>query len=81
MRLYLSVSPVWQVQELQVHLEQSKRSVTELKRQCRRLTSDLQDGRVLTDSLQGRAHELERKQRRSVSLSYRTLTFTVTPAG
>uniref|UniRef100_A0A8K9WMR0 Myosin XVIIIB n=1 Tax=Oncorhynchus mykiss TaxID=8022 RepID=A0A8K9WMR0_ONCMY len=45
-------------------LEQSKRSATELKRQVRRVTSDLQDARVLTDSLQGRAHELDRKQRR-----------------
>ncbi|ROL54073.1 Unconventional myosin-XVIIIb [Anabarilius grahami] len=51
------------VQELQSQLDQSKRSVTELKRHCRRLTSDLQDARVLTDSLQGRAHELDRKQR------------------
>lgn len=52
------------VQELQSQLDQSKRSVTDLKRHCRRLTSDLQDARVLTDSLQGRAHELDRKQRR-----------------
>uniref|UniRef100_A0A8C1NEU0 Myosin XVIIIB n=1 Tax=Cyprinus carpio TaxID=7962 RepID=A0A8C1NEU0_CYPCA len=52
------------VQELQSQLEQSKRSVIELKRHCRRLTSDLQDARVLIDSLQGRAHELDRKQRR-----------------
>ncbi|XP_039533240.1 unconventional myosin-XVIIIb-like [Pimephales promelas] len=52
------------VMELQSQLDQSKRSVTDLKRHCRRLTSDLQDARVLTDSLQGRAHELDRKQRR-----------------
>ncbi|XP_041914327.1 unconventional myosin-XVIIIb-like isoform X1 [Alosa sapidissima] len=52
------------VLELQAQLEQSKRSLTELKRHCRRVTSDLQDARVLTDSLQGRTHELERKQRR-----------------
>ncbi|XP_056117414.1 unconventional myosin-XVIIIb-like isoform X3 [Rhinichthys klamathensis goyatoka] len=52
------------VQELQSQLDQSKRSVTDLKRHCRRLTSDLQDARVLTDSLQGRAHELDRKHRR-----------------
>ncbi|XP_036384413.1 unconventional myosin-XVIIIb-like [Megalops cyprinoides] len=52
------------VMELQSQLEQSKRSVTELKRHCRRVTSDLQDARVLTDSLQSRTHELERKQRR-----------------
>ncbi|XP_076842626.1 unconventional myosin-XVIIIb isoform X2 [Brachyhypopomus gauderio] len=52
------------VLELQAQLEQSKRLVTELKRQCRRATSDLQDARVLTDSLQARAHELDRKQRR-----------------
>uniref|UniRef100_A0A4W5PJ62 Myosin motor domain-containing protein n=1 Tax=Hucho hucho TaxID=62062 RepID=A0A4W5PJ62_9TELE len=49
---------------LQAQLEQSKKSATELKRQVRRVTSDLQDARVLTDSLQGRAHELDRKQRR-----------------
>ncbi|KAL0965272.1 hypothetical protein UPYG_G00279090 [Umbra pygmaea] len=49
---------------LQTHLEQSKKSATEFKRQVRRVTSDLQDARVLTDSLQGRAHELDRKQRR-----------------
>lgn len=65
----LSISPVWQVQELQSQLDQSKRSVTDLKRHCRRLTSDLQDARVLTDSLQGRAHELDRKQRRSVAFA------------
>ncbi|KAK1800878.1 hypothetical protein P4O66_006054 [Electrophorus voltai] len=51
------------VLELQAQLEQSKRLVTELKRQCRRATSDLQDARVLTDSLQARTHELDRKQR------------------
>ncbi|XP_076614858.1 unconventional myosin-XVIIIb [Chaetodon auriga] len=49
---------------LQAQLEQSRRSATELKRHCRRVTSDLQDARVLTDSLQSRMHELERKQRR-----------------
>ncbi|XP_026153200.1 unconventional myosin-XVIIIb isoform X2 [Mastacembelus armatus] len=49
---------------LQAQLEQSRRSVTELKRHCRRVTSDLQDARVLTDSLQSRMHELDRKQRR-----------------
>ncbi|XP_035248113.1 unconventional myosin-XVIIIb-like isoform X4 [Anguilla anguilla] len=52
------------VMELQSQLEQSKRSVIELKRHCRRVTSDLQDARVLTDSLQNRAHDLDRKQRR-----------------
>uniref|UniRef100_A0A3P8XGF4 Myosin motor domain-containing protein n=1 Tax=Esox lucius TaxID=8010 RepID=A0A3P8XGF4_ESOLU len=52
------------VASLQAQLEQSKKSTTELKRQVRRVTSDLQDARVLTDSLQGRAHELDRKQRR-----------------
>ncbi|XP_071369479.1 unconventional myosin-XVIIIb, partial [Centroberyx affinis] len=52
------------VSALQAQLEQSRRSATELKRQCRRVTSDLQDARVLTDSLQGRMHELDRKQRR-----------------
>ncbi|XP_069557143.1 unconventional myosin-XVIIIb-like isoform X1 [Brachyistius frenatus] len=52
------------VSALQAQLEQSRRSVTELKRHCRRVTSDLQDARVLTDSLQGRVHELDRKQRR-----------------
>ncbi|XP_072515670.1 unconventional myosin-XVIIIb-like [Salminus brasiliensis] len=52
------------VLELQSQMEQSKRSVTELKRHCRRVTSDLQDARVLIDSLQARAHELDRKQRR-----------------
>uniref|UniRef100_A0A8C5A4H3 Myosin motor domain-containing protein n=1 Tax=Gadus morhua TaxID=8049 RepID=A0A8C5A4H3_GADMO len=52
------------VSSLQAQLEQSRRSAAELKRQCRRLTSDLQDARVLTDSLQSRIHELDRKQRR-----------------
>ncbi|XP_066507177.1 unconventional myosin-XVIIIb-like [Hoplias malabaricus] len=52
------------VLELQAQLEQSKRTVAELKRRCRRVTSDLQDARVVTDSLQARAHDLERKQRR-----------------
>ncbi|XP_044030389.1 LOW QUALITY PROTEIN: unconventional myosin-XVIIIb-like [Siniperca chuatsi] len=52
------------VATLQAQLEQSRRSVTELKRHSRRVTSDLQDARVLTDSLQSRMHELDRKQRR-----------------
>ncbi|XP_041815696.1 unconventional myosin-XVIIIb-like isoform X2 [Chelmon rostratus] len=52
------------VANLQAQLEQSRRSATELKRYCRRRTSDLQDARVLTDSLQSRMHELDRKQRR-----------------
>ncbi|XP_062870725.1 unconventional myosin-XVIIIb-like isoform X2 [Trichomycterus rosablanca] len=52
------------VLELQAQLEQSKRTVTELKRHCRCVTSDLQDARVIIDSLQARTHELDRKQRR-----------------
>ncbi|XP_048876504.1 LOW QUALITY PROTEIN: unconventional myosin-XVIIIb-like [Brienomyrus brachyistius] len=52
------------VSELQTQLEQSKRNLTELKRQCRRVTSDLLDAHVLTEALQGRAHEMDRKQRR-----------------
>ncbi|KAM6902590.1 unconventional myosin-XVIIIb isoform 1-T2 [Xenentodon cancila] len=52
------------VAALQAQLEQSRRSAIELKRHCRHVTSDLHDTRVLTDSLQGRLHELERKQRR-----------------
>uniref|UniRef100_A0A8C1NDG2 Myosin XVIIIB n=1 Tax=Cyprinus carpio TaxID=7962 RepID=A0A8C1NDG2_CYPCA len=51
------------VQELQSQLEQSKRSVIELKRHCRRLTSDLQDARVLIDSLQGRLCLIWREQK------------------
>lgn len=75
--MWLCPDFISQVQELQVQLDQTKRSVTELKRQCRRLTSDLQDARVLTDSLQGRAHELERKQRRSVSLTHRAFMLNI----
>ncbi|XP_053728507.1 unconventional myosin-XVIIIb-like isoform X2 [Synchiropus splendidus] len=52
------------VAALQSQLEQSKRSVNELKRHCRRVTSDLQDARVLADSLQNRMHDVDRKQRR-----------------
>ncbi|KAF7701100.1 unconventional myosin-XVIIIb-like isoform X2 [Silurus meridionalis] len=52
------------VLELQTQVEQSKRTITELKRHCRHVTSDLQDARVIMDSLQARAHDLERKQRR-----------------
>ncbi|XP_061590031.1 unconventional myosin-XVIIIb-like isoform X2 [Cololabis saira] len=52
------------VTALQAQLEQSRRAAIELKRQCRHVTSDLHDTRVLTDSLQGRLHELERKKRR-----------------
>lgn len=55
-----------QVAALQAQLEQSRRSVVDLKRHRRRVTSDLQDARVLTDSLQSRIHDLERKRRRSV---------------
>nr|XP_057913691.1 unconventional myosin-XVIIIb-like isoform X2 [Doryrhamphus excisus] len=49
---------------LQAQLDQSKKNVSELKRHCRRVTSDLQDARVLADSLQNRMHEVDRKQRR-----------------
>uniref|UniRef100_A0A3P9MEK1 Myosin motor domain-containing protein n=1 Tax=Oryzias latipes TaxID=8090 RepID=A0A3P9MEK1_ORYLA len=52
------------VAALQAQLEQSRRGAVELKRHCRRVTSDLQDARVQMDSLQSRSHELERKQRR-----------------
>uniref|UniRef100_A0A3B4BCI7 Myosin motor domain-containing protein n=1 Tax=Periophthalmus magnuspinnatus TaxID=409849 RepID=A0A3B4BCI7_9GOBI len=52
------------VATFQAQLEQSRRSATELKRHCCRVTSDLQDARVLTDSLQSRMHELERKQKK-----------------
>ena len=63
------VSVCAKVAALQAQLEQSRRSATDLKRHCRRVTSDLQDARVLTDSLQSRMHELDRKQRRSVCAS------------
>ncbi|XP_028456905.1 unconventional myosin-XVIIIb isoform X1 [Perca flavescens] len=52
------------VATLQAQLEQSRRSATDLKRHCRRVTSDLQDARVLADSLQSRMHDVDRKQRR-----------------
>lgn len=66
--LYHSIlTPVPKVLELQAQLEQSKRTVTELKRHCRHVTSDLQDARVLIDSLQARTHDLDRKQRRCVA--------------
>lgn len=64
MRMFVKVT------SLQAQLEQSRRSVTELKRHCRHLTADLQDARVLTDSLQSRMHELDRKQRRFVLTSH-----------
>nr|XP_015221540.1 PREDICTED: unconventional myosin-XVIIIb [Lepisosteus oculatus] len=50
--------------DLQTQCEESKRSAATLRRRCRHVTSDLQDARVLIDSLQTRSHELERKQRR-----------------
>uniref|UniRef100_A0A674E9W9 Myosin XVIIIB n=1 Tax=Salmo trutta TaxID=8032 RepID=A0A674E9W9_SALTR len=59
------------VGSLQAQLEQSKRSATELKRQVRRVTSDLQDARVLTDSLQGRVHlrfEMEMERMKQIHL-------------
>ncbi|XP_013876026.1 unconventional myosin-XVIIIb isoform X2 [Austrofundulus limnaeus] len=52
------------VATLQSQLEQSRRSVADLKRHSRHVTSDLQDARVLNDSLQNRIHKLESKQRR-----------------
>ncbi|XP_037548617.1 unconventional myosin-XVIIIb isoform X2 [Nematolebias whitei] len=52
------------VATLQAQLEQSRRSVTDLKRHSRHVTSDFQDARVLIDSLQSRIHKLESKQRR-----------------
>ncbi|XP_061703740.1 unconventional myosin-XVIIIb-like isoform X3 [Syngnathoides biaculeatus] len=49
---------------LQAQLDQSKRTVTDLKRQSRRAANDLHDARAMTDNLHNRAHQLERKQRR-----------------
>ncbi|XP_061656230.1 unconventional myosin-XVIIIb-like isoform X2 [Phyllopteryx taeniolatus] len=49
---------------LQAQLDESKRTVTDLKRQSRRVANDLHDARVMTDSLHNRTHQLERKQRR-----------------
>ncbi|XP_061553551.1 unconventional myosin-XVIIIb-like isoform X3 [Phycodurus eques] len=49
---------------LQAQLDESKRTVTDLKRQSRRVANDLHDAGVMTDSLRNRTHQLERKQRR-----------------
>uniref|UniRef100_A0A8C6MEW9 Myosin motor domain-containing protein n=1 Tax=Nothobranchius furzeri TaxID=105023 RepID=A0A8C6MEW9_NOTFU len=51
-------------QQLDTKVRQVTATCTAQKRHCRRVTSDFQDARVLTDSLQSRMHELERKQRR-----------------
>uniref|UniRef100_A0A674EA86 Myosin XVIIIB n=1 Tax=Salmo trutta TaxID=8032 RepID=A0A674EA86_SALTR len=67
--LETKVGIVWEACKAQ--LEQSKRSATELKRQVRRVTSDLQDARVLTDSLQGRVHlrfEMEMERMKQIHL-------------
>ncbi|XP_077442138.1 unconventional myosin-XVIIIb [Vanacampus margaritifer] len=52
------------VASLQVQLDESKRTATELKRRSRRVANELHDARVMTDNLHNRAHQMERKQRR-----------------
>uniref|UniRef100_A0A8C4TF98 Myosin XVIIIB n=1 Tax=Erpetoichthys calabaricus TaxID=27687 RepID=A0A8C4TF98_ERPCA len=50
--------------DLQGRFDEAMCSSQQLKKKCRQLNSDLQDTRVLMESLQVRNHDLEKKQRK-----------------
>lgn len=56
-----------QLADLQVDNEDLQRSVQQLKKKCQKLTAELQDTKLHLEGLQSRNHDLEKKQRKSVS--------------
>ncbi|XP_065424958.1 unconventional myosin-XVIIIb isoform X3 [Chrysemys picta bellii] len=50
--------------EVQSTYEGAKKVAQQMKRKCKHLTCDLEDTRVLMESLQSRNHELEKKQKK-----------------
>lgn len=57
-----------QLAEAQTDSEDVQRSVQQLKKKCQKLTAELQDTKLHLEGLQSRNHDLEKKQRKSVSL-------------
>lgn len=64
-----------QLADLQTDNEDVQRSVQQLKKKCQKLTAELQDTKLHLEGLQSRNHDLEKKQRKSVSLSVRLSVF------
>lgn len=56
-----------QLADLQTDNEDLQRSVQQLKKKCQKLTGELQDTKLHLEGLQSRNHDLEKKQRKSVS--------------
>lgn len=61
---------VWMLQlaDLQTDNEDVQRSVQQLKKKCQKLTAELQDTKLHLEGLHSRNHDLEKKQRKSVSV-------------
>lgn len=57
-----------QLADAQTDGEDVQRSVQQLKKKCQKLTAELQDTKLHLEGLQSRNHDLEKKQRKSVSL-------------
>jgi len=58
---------VLQLADLQTDNEDVQRSVQLLKKKCQKMTAELQDTKLHLEGLQSRNHDLEKKQRKSVS--------------
>lgn len=57
-----------QLADLHTDNEDVQRSVQQLKKKCQKLTAELQDTKLHLEGLQSRNHDLEKKQRKSVSV-------------
>lgn len=57
-----------QLADLQTDNEDVQRSVQQLKKKCQKLTAELQDTKLHLEGLQSRNHDLEKKQRKSVTI-------------
>ena len=57
-----------QLADLQTDNEDVQRSVQQLKKKCQKMTAELQDTKLHLEGLQSRNHDLEKKQRKSVSV-------------
>lgn len=56
-----------QLADVQADNEDVQRSVQQLKKKCQKLSAELQDTKLHLEGLQSRNHDLEKKQRKSVS--------------
>lgn len=69
---------VLQLADLQTDNEDLQRSVQQLKKKSQKLTGELQDTKLHLESLQSRNHDLEKKQRKSVSNVLRLFCLLIT---